>query len=54
MAYAKIAHQWADESMTVLEVGSEEAAHPDLLDELTTRVVRLWRETCAAGAEDEA
>ena len=48
MAYVRIVHQWDEETTTILEVGSEEAAHPDLLDELTSRVLRLWHETCEA------
>jgi hypothetical protein len=46
MAYARIVHHWDAETATSIEVGSDEAAHPDLLDELTARVLVLWRETC--------
>lgn len=51
MSVARITHQWSDEAATVLEV-EVDGNHPDLLDELVSRVIRLWRETCAdAGGE---
>ena len=53
MAYARIVHHWDSDAATVCEVGSDEAAHPDLLDELCGRVLVLWRETCAATAGDD-
>lgn len=51
MAWARITQQWADESVTELEVGTDDTAHPDLLDELVQRVCVLWRETCSAAGD---
>lgn len=47
--YAEITYVWADGSRVELEVSSDQDAHPDLLDELTKRVLELYRETCVAG-----
>lgn len=45
MASARIIHSWADGSVTDLEVDSgDDAAHPDLLDELVARVLLMYRE----------
>lgn len=45
MASARIIHSWADGSVTDLEVDSgDDAAHPDLLDELVCRVLAMYRE----------
>jgi hypothetical protein len=52
VAWARITHQWDDDTTTEVEVGTDAAAHPDLLDELVQRVCVLWRETCC-GADDE-
>jgi hypothetical protein len=51
--YARIVHHWDAETATSIEVGTDEPAHPDLLDELCARVLGLWRDTCGVGAEDE-
>jgi hypothetical protein len=53
MAYARIVHHWDPETATSLEVGSDEAAHPDLLDELTARVLSLYRETVGEPADEQ-
>lgn len=52
-AYARIIHEWSDNTVTSMEVGCDDPSHPDLLDELTARVVRLWQETCADPAAAE-
>lgn len=51
MAKVSVTHQWADGSATCLEV-SAQGQHPDLLDELVSRTVRLWQETCADAEAD--
>lgn len=43
MAYARITRHWDDGTALVAEVGAD-GQHPDLLDELVTRVVQLDRE----------
>jgi hypothetical protein len=50
--YARITHHWDAEAATVMEVGSDEPAHPDLLDEMVARVLTMWREAVGA-AQDE-
>lgn len=52
MAHARITQQWSDETVTVCEVGSDEAAHPDLLDEMVRRVCVLWSVTCKDGDDE--
>ena len=54
MAYAKITHQWPDESATVMEVGVD-ANGPDALDECVRRVTDLWQVCTDNGtaAEDD-
>lgn len=44
VARAVILHQWASGDAVRLSVHAE-AEHPDVYDELTTRVVRMYRET---------
>jgi hypothetical protein len=53
MAKAKITHQWADGSATVMQV-STAANGPDSLDECVSRVTNLWRECVGDGVEVEA
>ena len=50
--YAKVTHYWTDESTTVVEFGSSEASHPDLLDELASRCLRMWERVIADSGED--
>lgn len=54
MAYVRIVHHWDDQTATSIEVGTDDAAHPDLLDELASRAISLWRETCGSAGEAEA
>jgi len=51
VAYAKITHQWPDESATVMEVGTA-ADGPDALDECVRRVSTLWH-VCIGSDEDD-
>lgn len=51
--YARLVHHWDDETATSMEVGSDEPAHPDLLDELVARVLSMWRECVGVAAEDD-
>jgi hypothetical protein len=51
LVYARIVHHWDDSTATSMEVGSDEAAHPDLLDELVARVLVMWRECVGEPAE---
>lgn len=53
MAYVRIVHHWDADTATSIEIGDEGPAHPDLLDELASRAIGVWRETCAAVGEDE-
>lgn len=45
MAYARIVHHWDADMATVIEVGAD-GQHPDLLDELVSRALTLWRGAC--------
>jgi hypothetical protein len=56
--WAQITHRWADGTEIELEVGSDEAAYPDVVSELVARVIDLYRatctETCTETCTDEA
>jgi hypothetical protein len=50
VALARITYTWADGTSVDLEVDSgDDAAHPDLLDELVRRVLVMYCETCVGG-----
>lgn len=52
MALASITTTYNDGSTVHLEVdGGDDTAHPDLLDEIVSRVLVLYREVCVEGEE---
>lgn len=52
MALASITYSWPDGTTVHLEVDSgDDTAHPDLLDELVTRVIKLYQTTCVDGED---
>ena len=53
MPYVRIVHHWGADTATSVEVGADEPTHPDLLDELASRALRIWRDTCSSGADVE-
>ena len=46
MAWARITHRWADGSEAEMEVGTDQAAFPDVLAELVHEVSRLYKVAC--------
>ena len=46
MAWARITHRWPDGTEIEMEVGTDEAAFPDVLAELVHECTRLFRVTC--------
>ena len=48
---AEIHHVWADGATTTLKLSTDSAPHPDLLDEIVTRIEGMWREVCV-GEDD--
>lgn len=53
MAYARIVHHWNDETATSMEIGDDQPGHPDLLVELTGRVLAMWRECVGAAVVED-
>lgn len=54
MAIASIHYRWAtgDEVDISLDSG-DDTAHPDLLDELVSRVLTMYRSTCVDGDDEQ-
>lgn len=50
---AEILHTWADGSTTHLRLSTDSAPHPDLMDELVSRIHEMWREVCAPDSESK-